>query len=88
MTDADLQNLETDQLVDRFAAIGVSQYRANDADDDREYKRLFYQMDDIQKELKKLVDSRNGRALNARDPKPLRAAIPYYNRTARGRRAG
>jgi hypothetical protein len=23
MTDADLQNLETDQLVDRFAAIGV-----------------------------------------------------------------
>jgi hypothetical protein len=53
MTDADLQTLETAQLVDRFAAIGVSQYRAKDAEDDGEYKRLFYQMDDIQKELKK-----------------------------------
>jgi hypothetical protein len=40
-------------LVERFAAIGVEQDKAEQAEDNAEYKRLFYQMNDIQNELKR-----------------------------------
>jgi len=53
MTNVALQVLTVDQLVDRFAAIGVEQDKAEQAEDNAKYRRLFYQMSDIQKELKR-----------------------------------
>jgi Domain of unknown function (DUF2019) len=48
-----LQTLTVDQLVERFATIGVEQDKADKDDDNAKYKRLFYQMSEVQKELKK-----------------------------------
>jgi hypothetical protein len=53
MNRASLETLTIDQLVARFAAIGVEQDKADKADDNAKYKRLFYQMSEVQKELKK-----------------------------------
>jgi Domain of unknown function (DUF2019) len=53
MTNADLRFLTVDQLVDRFAAIGVEQDKAEQAEHDSKYKQLFYEMSDIQEELKR-----------------------------------
>ena len=52
MTTDNLENLSVNALVDRFAAIGVEQYKASDAEEDERYKELFYKMYDIQEELK------------------------------------
>jgi hypothetical protein len=52
MATASLQNLSVNELVDRFATIGVAQYKALDEEDGSGYKKLFRQMDDVQKELK------------------------------------
>src|ERR1700750_512029 len=52
MSRASLETLTIDQLVDRFAAIGVEQDKADQVDDNERYNRLFSQMSDIQKELK------------------------------------
>jgi Domain of unknown function (DUF2019) len=52
MIRARLENLTTDQLVERFAAIGVEQDKADQAEDDEKYKRLFSQMSEVQNELK------------------------------------
>jgi hypothetical protein len=53
MTTDNLEDLSVNALVDRFATIGVEQYKANDAGEDERYKELFYQMNDIQEELKR-----------------------------------
>jgi Domain of unknown function (DUF2019) len=53
MTKDNLLSLTVEQLVHRFAAIGVEQDKAEQAEDNAKYRRLFYQMSDIQKELKK-----------------------------------
>jgi hypothetical protein len=42
MTNADLQFLTVDQLVHRFADIGVQQDKAEQAEHDSKYKRLFF----------------------------------------------
>ena len=42
MTNADLQFLTDDQLVHRFADIGVQQDKAEQAEHDSKYKRLFF----------------------------------------------
>jgi hypothetical protein len=52
MATTNLQNLSVNELVDRFATIGVAQYKALDEEDGAGYKKLFYQMVDVQKELK------------------------------------
>lgn len=52
MSRASLETLTIDQLVDRFAATGVEQDKADQVDDNERYNRLFSQMSDIQKELK------------------------------------
>src|SRR6516165_2843963 len=53
MTNADLQFLTVDQWVHRFADIGVQQDKAEQAEHDSKYKRLFFEMSDIQEELKR-----------------------------------
>src|SRR5262245_22671963 len=52
MTNTVLQILTVDQLVDHFAVIGVEQDEAEQAEDNAKYRRLFYQMSEVQKELK------------------------------------
>ena len=41
MTTDNLENLSVNALVDRFAAIGVEQYKASDAEEDERYKELL-----------------------------------------------
>jgi uncharacterized small protein (DUF1192 family) len=48
MTKDNLQNLSVDQLVERFAALGVEQDKAEQAEHNAKSRRLFYQMSDIQ----------------------------------------
>lgn len=52
MKQVDLNTLTVAQLVDRFAAIGLEQYKALLVDDTATYTPLFWQMDAIKKELK------------------------------------
>jgi hypothetical protein len=52
MSEDNLQILTVDQLVGRFATIGVEQDEAEKAEDNAKYRRLFYQMSEVQKELK------------------------------------
>jgi len=52
MTNTVLQILTVDQLVDHFAVIGVEQDEAEQAEDNAKYRRLFYPMREVQKELK------------------------------------
>jgi hypothetical protein len=52
MNRANLQTLTVDQLVERFAAIGVEQDKAEKADDNAKYNRRFHEMSEVQKELK------------------------------------
>lgn len=47
MKQFDLTAFTVDQLVDRFAAIGVEQDKAEQAVDNAKYKRLFYQMNHL-----------------------------------------
>ena len=47
-----LQSMTVDQLVERFAALGVEQDKAIAADDNVKYKRFFDQMSAIRDELK------------------------------------
>jgi hypothetical protein len=61
---ADLRALSVNELVDRFATTGVAQYKALDEEDGAGYKKLFYQMVDVQKELKgRLGDERRALVL-------------------------
>jgi Domain of unknown function (DUF2019) len=52
MKQVDLTACTVDQLVDRFAAIGVEQDKAEQAEDKAKYRRLFSQMSAVQNELK------------------------------------
>ena len=52
MTQIDLKSLSTDQLLEHFASIGVEQDKADEAEDNAKYERLFKQMSAIQNELK------------------------------------
>jgi Domain of unknown function (DUF2019) len=47
-----LQSMTVDQLVERFAALGVEQSKAIDANNNEKYARLFEQMMDVEKEMK------------------------------------
>jgi hypothetical protein len=48
-----LQTLTVDQLIENYAAIGVEQYEALDADNTAKYNRLFDQKQEIEEELKR-----------------------------------
>ena len=52
MSEFNLTELTLNQLVERFAEIGVAQYDAIHKDDNAEYRRLCKHMDDIDKELR------------------------------------
>jgi hypothetical protein len=52
MISSNLQSMTVDQLVERFAALGVEQDKAIAADDNKKYNRFFYAMDALTKELK------------------------------------
>ncbi|QBR70671.1 hypothetical protein CU048_04575 [Beijerinckiaceae bacterium] len=52
MKRAKLENITVDQLVDHFAEIGIAQYDAIMGGTTREFKRLYSQMDAIDKELR------------------------------------
>jgi hypothetical protein len=52
MKRSSLENLTIDQLVERYAAIGVEQDKALGADNTAKYNRLFDQKKEIEEELK------------------------------------
>jgi hypothetical protein len=52
MKRATVADLPVDQLVEEFAALGVEQDKAEQADDIAKVNRLFRRMVEIQKELK------------------------------------
>jgi hypothetical protein len=52
MKQAALGELSVAELIERFAAIGVAQNKALLWDEYAEFNRLFWQMDEIQNELK------------------------------------
>jgi hypothetical protein len=52
MKAADLDKLSVAELVDRFTAIGIQQYKAHLVNDTATYNPLFWQMVAIEKELK------------------------------------
>jgi hypothetical protein len=52
MRQIDLQNLSIAQLLKHFASIGVEQDKADEAEDNAKYERLFKQMSAIHNELK------------------------------------
>jgi hypothetical protein len=49
----DLDNLTVAQLVERFAALGVEEDKAVFDDDNAKYRRLYWQMDAVEQELKR-----------------------------------
>jgi hypothetical protein len=52
MIQQNLQSMTVDQLVERFAALGVEQSKAIDADNNKKYAGLFEQMMNVEKEMK------------------------------------
>lgn len=52
MKQRELSKMSVDELVERFAAIGVAQYTALDLDDRRGYRKLYAQMDAVDQELR------------------------------------
>jgi len=52
MSKPSLQSRTVDLLVERFAALCVEQSKAIDEDDNKKYERFFWQMIDVEKELK------------------------------------
>jgi hypothetical protein len=52
MRQSNLGDLSLDQLVNRFAEIGISQSKALDADDTAKFNRLFDKLMEVEKELK------------------------------------
>jgi hypothetical protein len=52
MSKPSLQSMTVDQLVERFAALCVEQSKAIDRDNNKKYEGLFWQMIDVEKELK------------------------------------
>ncbi len=53
MRQADLKSITVDQLVDRFAEIGIAQDQALLYDEYKRFNRLFNQMNDVDQELRK-----------------------------------
>jgi Domain of unknown function (DUF2019) len=53
MSRSDLNTLTVEQLVERFAAVGLEQDQAILEDNNDEYAHLFWQMEEIKKELKR-----------------------------------
>jgi hypothetical protein len=49
----DLDKLTIAQLVERFAALGIEEDKAVFDDDNAKYKRLYWQMDAVEQELKR-----------------------------------
>lgn len=60
-----LEILTVDQLVENYAAIGVEQYKALDADDTAKYNRLFGRIMEIEKELKRRTGDRRGALMSS-----------------------
>src|SRR6266851_2831876 len=52
MKQAPLSEMTVEQLVDRFTAIALEQDRAVRIDDNTKFKRLFWQMEAVEEELK------------------------------------
>ena len=52
MTQPSLRSMTVDQLVERFATLGVEQDRAIAADDNPKYKRVYDQMSAVRDELR------------------------------------
>ena len=53
MRQSDLSKLSPDNLVERYAEIGVAQYNALEADNTAKYNRLFDTLMEVQRELKR-----------------------------------
>lgn len=53
MKNIDLDKLTIAQLVERFAALGIEEDKAVFDDDNAKYKRLYWQMDAVEQELKR-----------------------------------
>jgi hypothetical protein len=53
MRQADLKSITVDQLVDRFAEIGIAQDQALLYDEYKRFNRLFNQMNDVDQELRR-----------------------------------
>ncbi|MGB6174901.1 MAG: DUF2019 domain-containing protein [Methylocella sp.] len=52
MRHTSVQSMTNDQLVDRFAEIGIAQDEALLYDEHKEFRRLYSQMDEVDKELR------------------------------------
>lgn len=52
MTRINLPDMTVDELVERFAAIGLDQDEASLYDDNEKFTRLFWQMEAVEEELK------------------------------------
>lgn len=52
MKSKNLTEMTVDELVERFAEIGLAQYRALDEDDIKKYRKLYKQMDEVDHELR------------------------------------
>lgn len=52
MKSLELQNLSSDELVDRFALIALDQDEAMLMDDNTKFARLYWQMEAVEQELK------------------------------------
>jgi hypothetical protein len=53
MTWPSLQSMTIDDLVERFAELGIEQSAAIDSDDNEKYARLFEQMMAVEKEMRR-----------------------------------
>jgi hypothetical protein len=53
MRQADLKLMTLDQLIDRFAEIGIAQDHALLYDEYKEFRRLFSQINDVDSELRR-----------------------------------
>lgn len=47
-----LAEMTVDELVERFAEIGVAQYKAIDDDNNAKFRKLYKQMDEVDHELR------------------------------------
>lgn len=52
MKPKNLDEMTVDELIERFAEIGVAQYKALDDDDYAKFNRLYRQMDEVDRELR------------------------------------
>ncbi len=75
MKQAPLSEMTVEQLVDRFTAIALEQDRAVRIDDNTKFKRLFWQMEAVEEELRAQVRMKAAIATLALEPKAARQVL-------------